>query len=62
MLFRTNDKQKSETKQVLFNRDVDFDKVLIVLRRHSNKCSFCGGNFKGVFTKVCTACGKAKDY
>lgn len=56
------DKQKSETKQMFFNRDVDFDKVLIILRRYSNKCSFCGGNFKGVFTKVCTACGKTKNY
>ncbi len=26
------------------------------------KCSYCGGNFKGLFKKVCSSCGKPKDY
>ena len=25
-------------------------------------CSYCGGNFKGLFKKTCTKCGKAKNY
>ena len=26
------------------------------------RCAFCGGEFKGLFSKVCRECGKAKDY
>lgn len=26
------------------------------------KCQHCGGEFKGLFTKVCSKCGKTKDY
>ena len=26
------------------------------------RCRYCGGNFKGVFTKKCADCGKNKDY
>ncbi len=25
-------------------------------------CRYCGGEFKGLFTKVCSKCGKTKDY
>ena len=25
-------------------------------------CTYCGGEFKGFFTKKCVACGKPKDY
>ena len=25
-------------------------------------CRYCGGSFKGLFTKKCTACGREKDY
>lgn len=25
-------------------------------------CQYCGGNFKGVFSKTCSRCGKQKDY
>ena len=28
----------------------------------NNSCRFCGGEFKGVFKKVCSKCGKPKDY
>lgn len=28
----------------------------------SNRCQYCGGEFKGMFAKKCSACGKAKDY
>ncbi len=27
-----------------------------------NRCSYCGGQFKGLLSKVCRDCGKAKDY
>jgi hypothetical protein len=32
------------------------------MRRENNLCQYCGGNFKGLFTKVCTQCGSYKDY
>lgn len=31
-------------------------------RRCAGKCQHCGGNFKGLFKKVCSSCGKPKDY
>ena len=30
--------------------------------RLQNVCQYCGGTFKGLFTKKCSNCGKAKDY
>ncbi len=27
-----------------------------------NRCEYCGGTFKGIFTKVCSACGRRKSY
>lgn len=30
--------------------------------KNNNLCSFCGGNFKGIFNKVCVRCGRKKDY
>jgi len=30
--------------------------------REYGLCQHCGGEFKGLFNKVCTACGKKKDY
>lgn len=31
-------------------------------RQRNNLCQYCGGDFKGIFTKVCERCGKPKDY
>lgn len=31
-------------------------------RRLANKCQYCGGEFKGFFSKVCIRCGRKKDY
>lgn len=31
-------------------------------RRQENLCPYCGGTFRGVFTKICSKCGKPKDY
>ena len=28
----------------------------------NNLCQYCGGPFKGLFTKKCAKCGKVKDY
>lgn len=30
--------------------------------RSENKCQYCGSNFKGLITKVCSTCSKPKDY
>ena len=30
--------------------------------RDAGVCQYCGGIFKGLFTKKCTSCGKEKDY
>lgn len=30
--------------------------------RNNNLCQHCGGKFKGLFKKVCSKCGKPKDY
>ncbi len=31
-------------------------------RRADDLCQYCGGTFKGLFSKICTKCGKPKDY
>ena len=31
-------------------------------RRWKGVCQYCGGSFKGFFSKICTSCGKKKDY
>lgn len=31
-------------------------------RKQENLCQHCGGTFRGVFTKICSRCGKPKDY
>jgi len=37
--------------------------ITTIENRKANKlCQHCGGNFKGLFTKICKACGKQKDY
>lgn len=42
---------------------IDMQLELLRLSRRENKlCQYCGGKFKGLFTKVCSACGMRKDY
>ena len=31
-------------------------------RREQGVCQFCGGRFKGMFTRKCVSCGREKDY
>lgn len=31
-------------------------------KRMAGVCQYCGGKFKGFFTKTCSSCGKQKDY
>lgn len=31
-------------------------------RREKGLCTFCGGSFKGLFTKKCSSCGRVKNY
>ena len=38
------------------------EKKIIAQRIRYNLCRYCGGKFKGFFTKKCSVCGKEKDY
>lgn len=40
----------------------DIRELLNVFRKASGKCPYCGANYKGLFSKVCTKCGKPKNY
>ena len=31
-------------------------------RKQANLCLYCGGKFKGIFNRICSKCGKEKDY
>jgi hypothetical protein len=35
---------------------------LLADRRRNGVCTFCGGSFKGVFSKVCSRCARPKNY
>lgn len=35
---------------------------LVAQRRSQGVCQYCGGTFKGLFSKKCSSCGKPKDY
>lgn len=36
--------------------------IMINTRKSNNLCRHCGGQFKGIFNKVCSKCGMTKDY
>lgn len=40
----------------------DIRELLAFFRKASGKCPDCGANYKGLFAKVCTKCGKPKKY
>lgn len=33
-----------------------------LLWKSNNQCQYCGGKFKGLFSKTCATCGRKKDY
>lgn len=51
-------KQKIEEE----NRIREAEEALKQQRRSQLLCQHCGGQFKGLFSKTCVACGKKKDY
>lgn len=42
--------------------DACYALIDILNRKAQELCQHCGGTFKGLFNKVCTQCGKPKDY
>lgn len=44
------------------NGEIYASKSKKMQRRQAYTCQYCGGTFKGVFSKVCSQCGKPKDY
>lgn len=53
---------KTEKNTAWLKSNADFNEIIVVLRKHSNKCLFCGGSFRGLLSKTCKTCGKAKNY
>ena len=46
-----------------FEEGIDgFELAQRMQRQAEGVCQYCGSNLKGVFIKVCTVCGKKKDY
>ena len=37
-------------------------RIRMETHRISGRCQHCGGEFKGLFVKTCTNCGKKRDY
>ncbi|MBQ7352573.1 MAG: tetratricopeptide repeat protein [Clostridia bacterium] len=52
-------KQEEEAKR---QEELKKQQELIASRKASGVCQHCGSKFKGLFTKVCSSCGKKKDY
>ena len=53
--------ERKEKSQSLFEEDMKIQKR-VQSWKDSNLCQHCGSKFKGLFTKVCSNCGKKKDY
>lgn len=60
--YQDGDRIKTEKPTVHYKHGFNFDDILMVLRKHANKCLYCGGNFKGLFSKTCKDCGRDKNY
>lgn len=58
--------QTIEKARIVLANDPEFSAVLRTYTTQKfiqqGVCQYCGGKFKGVFTKVCTKCGRPKDY
>ena len=60
-----NDKERLNVGDwKLFKNIATYEKDATEAKANMSKgfCPYCGGKFKGVFTKVCSQCGKKKDY
>ena len=65
-LFENIDKLKEERERIKEQKRQAAEKerqekerrALIAWRKKSNLCQYCGGEFKGLFTKKCRECGK----
>ena len=55
----TKRRQEEEAKR---QEELKKQQELIKSRKASGVCQHCGSKFKGLFTKVCSSCGKKKDY
>ena len=56
-----------DLKKIFFNTPFECNLELLAKdlrneRIKKNVCSYCGGEFKGLFTKVCSSCQRSKDY
>ncbi len=60
--YQDSDRSKNEKQRVRFKSGFNFNDLITVLRKHANKCLYCGGNFKGLISRTCKMCGKPKDY
>lgn len=52
--YRLRMEEKREQEIIVLNRKANW--------KNRNLCQYCGGTFKGVFSKSCSNCGKKKDY
>ena len=43
-------------------KNLDIVSKQIEVEKGLKRCAHCGGTFKGIFKKVCSVCGKEKDY
>ena len=43
-------------------KNLDIVSKQIETEKGLKRCAHCGGTFKGIFKKVCSVCGKEKDY
>lgn len=53
--------QTSKTQQDSHPKQPPTQEEKLQWIRHG-RCAYCGGEFKGLFSKVCRECGKAKNY
>ncbi len=58
--------QTIEKAKIVLSDDQDFRRFFVKqLRenyRNENRCQYCGGNFKGLINRICSKCGRPKDY
>ena len=60
--YQYSNRSKTENQSARFKSGFAFDELLTVMRKHSNKCLYCGGSFKGLISRTCKICGKPKNY